>query len=406
MEDLILVVNCSSSLFKATILNSRSGDIVLSCLAAKLGQADAYITFNRRGNRSTISLAEQPDHHGAAAELLEETRILGIERRIRAIGHRVVHGGEHYSDSVRIDDKVIAALEACIALAPLHNPANLTGIRAAQAAFPGLPNVAVFDTAFHHTLPEHAYTYAVPRALYREHGLRRYGFHGTAYRYVTREAAAMLGKNIADTALVIAYLGAGSSVAAVLGGASQDTSMGLTPLEGLVMDTRSGDIDPGALEFIENATGLNSAQVTALLNQKSGLLGLSELSADMRIIEKSAIQQGHAGALLALDVSAYRLAKYIAAMCVPLGRLDALVFTGDIGENAALLRAKTIAHLGILELQLDDEANEATRYGRGGAINRPGSPCILVVPSHEEYMIAQDTCRLAGLDQADQREAT
>ena len=406
MEDLILVVNCSSSLFKATILNSRSGDIVLSCLAAKLGQADAYITFNRRGNRSTISLTAQPDHHGAAAELLEETRILGIERRIRAIGHRVVHGGEHYSDSVRIDDNVIAALEACIPLAPLHNPANLTGIRTAQAVFPGLPNVAVFDTAFHHTLPEHAYTYAVPRALYREHGLRRYGFHGTAYRYVTRETAAMLGKNIADTALVIAYLGAGSSVAAVLGGASQDTSMGLTPLEGLVMDTRSGDIDPGAFEFIANATGLNSAQVTALLNQKSGLLGLSELSADMRIIEKSAIQQGHAGALLALDVSAYRLAKYIAAMCVPLGRLDALVFTGDIGENAALLRAKTIAHLGILGLRLDDEANEATRYGRGGAINRPGSPCILVVPSHEEYMIAQDTCRLAGLDQADQREAT
>ena len=246
----------------------------------------------------------------------------------------------------------------------------------------------------------------MPRALYREHGLRRYGFHGTAYRYVTREAAAMLGKNLADTALVIAYLGAGSSVAAVLGGKSQDTSMGLTPLEGLVMDTRSGDIDPGAFEFIENATGLDSTQVTALLNQKSGLLGLSELSADMRIIEKAAIRQGHAGALLALDVSAYRLAKYIAAMCVPLGRLDALVFTGDIGENAALLRAQTIAHLSILGLQLDDEANEATRYGRGGAINRPGSPCILVVPSHEEYMIAQDTCRLAGLDQADQREAT
>ena len=196
MEDLILVVNCSSSLFKATILNSRSGDIVLSCLAAKLGQADAYITFNRRGNRSTISLAEQPDHHGAAAELLEETRILGIERRIRAIGHRVVHGGEKYSGSVMITDDVIATLEECIPLAPLHNPANLTGIHAAQAIFPGLPNVGVFDTAFHQTMPEHAYTYAIPRELYRKYGLRRYGAHGTSYRFVADETARFLGKEI------------------------------------------------------------------------------------------------------------------------------------------------------------------------------------------------------------------
>ena len=397
MEDLILVVNCSSSLFKATILNSRSGDIVLSCLAAKLGQADAYITFNRRGNRSTISLAEQPDHHGAAAELLEETRILGIERRIRAIGHRVVHGGEHYSDSVRIDDKVIAALEACIALAPLHNPANLTGIRAAQAAFPGLPNVAVFDTAFHHTLPEHAYTYAVPRALYREHGLRRYGFHGTAYRYVTREAAAMLGKNIADTALVIAYLGAGSSVAAVLGGTSQDTSMGLTPLEGLVMNTRSGDIDPGAFEFIQTMTGKSAAEVTDMLNKKSGLLGISELSNDMRTIQEEA-DKGHEGAKLALEVTCYRLAKYIAAMCIATGRLDALVFTGINGENASIIRAKTIAYLGILGLKLDEAANEDTRFGKAGVITQADTlPCALVVPTNEERMIAIDTRELAGL---------
>ncbi|HRL34471.1 MAG TPA: acetate kinase [Neisseria sp.] len=403
---LILVLNCGSSSMKGAVLDNDTGEVLLSCLGDKLILPDAFITFKINGEKHTVDLKDNPNHTGAVEALLHELEAHGLRDRIAAIGHRVVSGGELYSESVLIDNDVIAGIEKCITLAPLHNPAHLLGIRAAMKVFGSLPNVAVFDTAFHQTMPEHAYTYAIPRELYRKYGLRRYGAHGTSYRFVADETARFLGKDKKDLRMVIAHLGNGASIAAVANGQCQDTSMGLTPLEGLVMGTRSGDIDPGAFEFIENATGLNSAQVTALLNQKSGLLGLSELSADMRIIEKSAIQQGHAGALLALDVSAYRLAKYIAAMCVPLGRLDALVFTGDIGENAAFLRAKTIAHLGILGLRLDDEANEATRYGRGGAINRPGSPCILVVPSHEEYMIAQDTCRLAGLDQADQREAT
>ena len=247
-------------------------------------------------------------------------------------------------------------------------------------------------------MPEHAYTYALPRELYRQYGLRRYGFHGTSYRYVAQAAADLLGKPLKDTALVIAHLGNGASVAAVLGGESKDTSMGLTPLEGLVMGTRSGDLDPGAYGFIEEATGMSAKEVTDMLNKKSGLLGISELSIDMRTIQEAAAD-GHEGAKLALEITAYRLAKYIASMSVATGRLDAVVFTGGIGENSSLIRAKTIGYLAILGLELDEEANEATRFGKAGIITRTDrTPCALVVPTNEERMIAFDTRSLSGLE--------
>ncbi|KLT73802.1 acetate kinase [Neisseria arctica] len=413
---MILVLNCGSSSLKGALLDSEHGELVLSCLAEKLTTPDAYITFSyadnpkalpadrdswfigrHAGEKHRVELGEKNDHTGAVEALLEELKSHDLQSLVAAIGHRVVHGGEKYSASVLLTDDVIATLEECIPLAPLHNPANLTGIEAARTIFPGLPNVGVFDTAFHQTMPEHAYTYAVPRELYHKYGLRRYGFHGTSYRYVAQEAADMLGKDLKDTALIVAHLGNGASVAAILGGESKDTSMGLTPLEGLVMGTRSGDIDPGAFTFIEAATGLSAKEVNDMLNKKSGLLGISELSNDMRTIQEAAAE-GHEGAKLALEITAYRLAKYIAAMSVATGRLDALVFTGGIGENSSLIRAKTIGYLGILGLKLDEAANEATRFGKAGIITQAGSmPCAMVVPTNEERMIAFDTRQLSGL---------
>ena len=396
-NNLILVLNCGSSSLKGALLDDDSGEVLLSCLAEKLTTPDAYITFKKDGEKHQVSLSHHYDHTGAVEALLEELKAHGLQDKVKAIGHRVVHGGEKYSGSVLIDDDVIATLEACIPLAPLHNPANLTGIRAAQAIFAGLPNVGVFDTAFHQTMPAHAYTYAVPRSLYREHGFRRYGFHGTSYRYVAPTAAEILGKDVKDCRLVIAHLGNGASIAAVKNGESQDTSMGITPLEGLVMGTRSGDIDPSVFSFLEQNLGMNIQQITDLLNKKSGLLGLSGLSNDCRTIEENAAK-GHKGAQLALEVFTYRLAKYVASMTVAAGGLDALVFTGGIGENSSLIRSKVLALLGFLGLKEDPKANEATRFGQTGIITTPDSQAVaVVIPTNEELMIAHDTVRLSGL---------
>ena len=247
MSKLILVLNCGSSSLKGAVLNSENGDVLLSCLGEKLNLADAYITFKVNGQKERVDLSATPNHTGAVGAMLEKLKAMGLDSQIGAIGHRVVSGGEEYSESVLIDDSVMAAIEKCIPLAPLHNPANLLGIRAAQDIFKGLPNVAVFDTAFHQTMPEHAYIYAIPRKFYRELGLRRYGFHGTSYRFVAEEAANVLGADKNNLKLVIAHLGNGASITAVRNGKSMDTSMGLTPLEGLVMGTRSGDVDPHLL---------------------------------------------------------------------------------------------------------------------------------------------------------------
>ncbi|WP_274584185.1 acetate kinase [Neisseria leonii] len=396
-QQLILVLNCGSSSLKGALLDNRSGDVLLSCLGEKLTTDDAYITFKQNGEKQQVSLAGRTDHTGAVAALLEKLQELGLQNQVRAIGHRVVHGGEKYSASVLIDETVIAELEACIPLAPLHNPANLTGIRAAQNIFPGLPNVAVFDTAFHQTLPAHAYTYAVPNKLYREHGLRRYGFHGTSYRFVAPEAARIIGKNIDDSRLVIAHLGNGASIAAVKNGRSMDTSMGLTPLEGLVMGTRAGDIDASVFVFLAANAGMNAEAVNDMLNKQSGLLGISELSNDCREIEEAAAK-GHEGAKLAMEVMTYRLAKYIAAMAVAAGGIDALVFTGGIGENSDTVRSKTVGYLAFLGLNIDEAANTAVRFGKAGIISPDGqTPAVVVVPTNEELMIANDTADLAGL---------
>ncbi|MCS4532988.1 acetate kinase [Neisseria montereyensis] len=394
---LILVLNCGSSSLKGAVLDNDSGDVLLSCLAEKLSLSDAYITFKINGEKHKVELAENPNHTGAVAALMEELKKHGLDSRIGAVGHRVVSGGELYSDSIVITEEVIAGIEKCIPLAPLHNPANLLGIRAAQDIFKGLPNVAVFDTAFHQSLPEHAYTYAVPHELYRKYGLRRYGFHGTSYRYVADEAARFLGKNKDQLRMVIGHLGNGASIAAIANGKCQDTSMGLTPLEGLVMGTRSGDVDPSVFSFLAENAGMDIKQVTDMLNKKSGLLGISELSSDCRVIEEEA-GKGHEGAKLALEVFAYRLAKYVGSMAVAAGGLDVLVFTGGIGENSNAIRSKVLGYLNFLGLKEDAKANEDARFGNSGVITTADSTAqAVVIPTNEELMIAHDTAKLSGL---------
>ena len=397
MSKLILVLNCGSSSLKGAVLNSENGDVLLSCLGEKLNLADAYITFKVNGQKERVDLSATPNHTGAVGAMLEKLKAMGLDSQIGAIGHRVVSGGEEYSESVLIDDSVMAAIEKCIPLAPLHNPANLLGIRAAQDIFKGLPNVAVFDTAFHQTMPEHAYLYAIPRKFYRELGVRRYGFHGTSYRFVAEEAANVLGADKNNLKLVIAHLGNGASITAVRNGKSMDTSMGLTPLEGLVMGTRSGDVDPSIFSFLADNLKLSTQQITDILNKESGLMGISELSSDCRVIEEESLN-GHEGAVLALEMFSYRLAKYVASMAVAAGGLDALVFTGGIGENSDIIREKVLNYCEFLGFSVDKEANTAARFGKAGVITAADSKVkAVVIPTNEELMIAQDTARLSGL---------
>jgi acetate kinase len=312
-------------------------------------------------------------------------------------GHRVVHGGERFTSSIRVDDAVIAALRSFDHLAPLHNPANLAGIEAVRAALPGLPQVAVFDTAFHQTMPAHAFRYAVPEEWYVRHGVRRYGFHGTSHRFVSEQAASMLGRPLGELRLVTAHLGNGCSATAVRDGVSVDTTMGLTPLEGLVMGTRSGDIDPGLIGYLAGRTGMNIDEITQALNVDSGLQGLSGVGNDMRTVAEAAAD-GNERARLALDVFVYRLSKAIAALVVGLQRLDALVFTGGIGENSAVVRSLVLSRLGFLGLAEDVEANAEHGRHTGGRISLGGPVLALVVPTDEELLIARDTARVIAGD--------
>lgn len=392
---LVLVLNCGSSSLKFAVIDASTGDDQISGLAECFGLEDSRIKWKVNGDKHTASLGAFTAHSEAVEYIV--ANILGahpqIAAQILAIGHRVVHGGEKFTHSVIIDESVVQGIEDCAALAPLHNPAHLIGIRAAQAAFPSLPQVAVFDTAFHQSMPEKAFIYALPYKLYRENSIRRYGMHGTSHLFVSREAAKALGKNIEETNVICAHLGNGASVTAIKGGKSVDTSMGLTPLEGLVMGTRCGDIDPSIIHHLVSRLGYTLDEVNNLMNKQSGLLGISELTNDCRGIEE-AYQQGHKGATLALNIFCYRLAKYIASYTVPLGRLDALVFTGGIGENSDLIRAKVLNLLEIFNFELDDERNKAARFGRQGQITTDKGPIALVIPTNEEWVIAEDAMSL------------
>ncbi|BCV66408.1 acetate kinase [Shewanella carassii] len=394
-KKLVLVLNCGSSSLKFAVMDALTGDDQISGLAECFGLENSRIKWKHNGEKHEATLGAFTAHREAVEFIVNQilAPLPELASQILAVGHRIVHGGEKFTHSVIIDDQVIKGIEDCASLAPLHNPAHLIGIRAAMASFPSLPQVAVFDTAFHQSMPERAFVYALPYKLYREHGIRRYGMHGTSHLFVSREAAKVLGKELADTNVICAHLGNGASVTAVKGGKSVDTSMGLTPLEGLVMGTRCGDIDPSIIYHLVHQLGYTLEEVNNLLNKQSGLLGISELTNDCRGIEEG-YAEGHKGATLALEIFCYRLAKYIASYTVPLGRLDAVVFTGGIGENSDIIRKKVLELLSIFNFQIDDERNLAARFGNGGIITKDEGTLAMVIPTNEEWVIAEDAISL------------
>lgn len=387
----ILVINCGSSSIKFALVSESRSDFILSGLAERLGSPEAALHWQGDDGKDSLMLGAG-DHRTALHQLLPLVQ-RAVGGKLHGIGHRVAHGGEQLTTACLIDSHSLQAIRATAPLAPLHNPANLQGIEAALKLFPDLPQVAVFDTAFHQSMPEHAYRYAVPEVLYREHGVRRYGFHGTSHRYVSHLAAEMTQLAVGDSCWLSAHLGNGSSTCAIVNGQSRDTSMGLTPLEGLVMGTRSGDIDPNLHSHLARTLGWSLEKIDSMLNKDSGLLGLSGLSNDMRSLEQ-AREQGHAGATLAIEVFCYRLAKSLAAMSCALPRLDGLIFTGGIGENSSLVRSKTVDHLKLFNFALDHNANASCVRGVAGPIHAPGHPRVLVVPTNEERQIALDTLAL------------
>jgi len=403
---LVLVLNSGSSSVKFAVLAPASGKRVLAGMAEKVGTPGTELRVRRYPDHVVTERLPEGTYRAVISQILGHLPEAGFgtaeasasgpgPAHLIGAGHRVVHGGERFTASVLVDNEVIAAIRASSHLAPLHNPANLAGIEAVRAARPDLPQVAVFDTAFHQTMPPRAFRYAVPEEWYTRYGVRRYGFHGTSYRFVSERAAALLGRPLAELRLVLAHLGNGCSVAAVRDGASVDTTMGLTPLEGLVMGTRSGDVDPGLFAFLADQAGLTIDELNTTLYTSSGLRGLSGVSNDMRTVEATAAE-GNERAQLALEVFAHRLAKAIAGMVVGLERLDAVVFTAGIGENSAFIRSQVLSRLGFLGLTEDAEAN--ARHGRGtrGRISLDGPVVAMVVPTDEELMIARDTARLTA----------
>lgn len=388
MNNLLLVINCGSSSLKFALYDTNN-TLLSEGLAEKLNSNEAVLHIKIDKQKQSFALNE-PGHEKAITSLANELDAhFSLSNNLSGIGHRVVHGGEHFKSSILIDDAVIEQIKACIALAPLHNPANLLGIELMQQTFPNVKQVAVFDTAFHQSMPEEAYLYAIPYALYEKHSIRRYGFHGTSHRYVANQAANMLNKPVSSVNLVTAHLGNGASVCAIKNGKSTDTSMGFTPLEGLVMGTRSGDLDPGIYDFLLDH-GYSPDEISNILNKQSGLLGLSQNSNDMRTLSELA-EAGNRQAELAIDVFCFRLAKYIAAMMSSLETLDALVFTGGIGENAENIREKTIARLAIFGFQMDGNKNRQVRQQGDSFIHHAETRPIMVIATNEELMIAQDT---------------
>ncbi len=388
----VLVLNCGSSSVRFAVVHSSNGHEHVSGTAQHLGTPQATLELQHEGRKRSRPL-DGADHEAALRAVVEVLREVGLADRMLGIGHRVVHGGARFSGSMFITPEVVAKIEECVHLGPLHNPPNLLGIRLAQQLFPEVPQVAVFDTAFHQTMPPRAYLYAVPYEWFEQHEVRRYGFHGTSHHYVSLRAVSQLGLDPDDHAIVTAHLGNGCSLAAVRDGKSLDTTMGLTPLDGVVMDTRSGSIDPSIIAHMKGSLGCDADHVMDELNKSSGLLGLSGLSADMLTLQRAA-EGGHERAALAIDKFCHSVAKAAAGMTVALGRLDALVFTGGIGENAAHVRAKVVELLGFAGLVLDPDANASHGRALCGRITRTTRPMAAVVATNEELMIAMDTAEV------------
>ncbi|MBU9857426.1 acetate kinase [Rahnella bonaserana] len=396
---LVLVLNCGSSSLKFAIIDAANGEEHISGLAECFHLPEARIKWKMDGGKEEAALGAGAAHSEALKFIVNNilSKKPELSAELVAIGHRIVHGGEKLTKSMLINDAVIEGIKESIPFAPLHNPAHLIGIDEALKSFPKLAdkNVAVFDTAFHQTMPEESYLYALPYSLYKDHHIRRYGAHGTSHFYVTQEAAKMLNKPVDEVNLITCHLGNGGSVSAIRNGKCVDTSMGLTPLEGLVMGTRSGDIDPAIIFHLHDSLGMSVDQINKMLTKESGLLGLTEVTSDCRYVEDNYTTK--ADAKRAMDVFCHRLAKYIGAYTSLMeGRLDAIVFTGGIGENAAMVRELSLDKLGLLGFEVDHERNLAARFGKSGAINKEGTRTALVIPTNEELVIAQDAARLTA----------
>ena len=397
----VLVINAGSSSLKYQLLNPETGELLAKGLCERIG-IDGKFTYKPQvAGKQTLDAIDvaMPTHAEAIEAVLnalvdEKNGVVASMSEIDAVGHRVVHGGEKFAESVVITDEVMDAIYECNPLAPLHNPANLIGIRACQEKMPGVPNVAVFDTAFHQTMPPKAFTYAIPYEYYQKDKMRRYGFHGTSHRYVSQRCAEILGKPIEELKIVSCHLGNGSSITAVDGGKSVDTSMGLTPLAGLPMGTRSGDMDAGIMEYLMKAYSLSMDEMMTILNKKSGVLGISGVSSDFRDLDNAAAD-GNERAALAVEVFAYKVRKMIGEYAAAMGGVDAVIFTAGVGENSADLRLRFVDGLQFMGISIDPEKNNFR--GEERIVSPEGSPVkVLVIPTNEELMIAKDTAELVG----------
>lgn len=392
----VLVINCGSSSLKYQLIDAQTEKALAVGLCERIG-IDGRLNHTPAGGEKVVINKDMPDHEVAVQMVLDELTdekygVISDLKEIDAIGHRVVHGGEKFASSVVINDEVMAAIEECNPLAPLHNPANLIGIRACQAIMPGVPNVAVFDTAFHQTMEPTAFMYGLPYECYEKYKVRRYGFHGTSHSFVSKRAIALAGLDSENSKVIVCHLGNGASVSAVKNGKSVDTSMGLTPLEGLVMGTRSGDIDPAIIEYLAHAMDKSLEEVMKILNKESGVYGLSGVSSDFRDLEKAA-DEGNKKAQLAQDVFGYRVAKYIGAYTAAMNGVDAIAFTAGLGENNGIMREYVCSFLGYLGVEIDKEKNSVR--GEETIVSTPNSKVkVLVVPTNEELAIARETMEL------------
>lgn len=394
----VLVINCGSSSLKYQLIDSRSEEVLAAGLCERIG-IDGRMTHTPSSGNTVVKNDPLPDHGAAIQSVLSALTdkahgVISSLSEIGAVGHRLVHGGEKFAASVIINDEVIAEVEACNDLAPLHNPANLIGVRACRQIMPDVPMVGVFDTAFHQTMPPKAYLYGIPHQYYQEHKVRRYGFHGTSHNYVSQRVHHLAELDPDNSRVIVCHLGNGASVTAVKNGKSVDTSMGLTPLEGLIMGTRSGDLDPGVIEYIAKKEHLTLEEVLKVLNKESGVLGLSGVSSDFRDLTE-AMEQGNEQAAVAVEAFCYRVAKHIGAYTAALNGVDAIVFTAGIGENAAHIRSMVCDYLGFLGITIDEEKN-AVR-GKETEISTPDSKVsVFVIPTNEELAIARETAALLG----------
>lgn len=392
----VLVINCGSSSLKYQLINSETEEVLAKGLCERIG-IDGVLTYEKTGLKKEVTETAMPTHKEAIQLVLDAlvnpaTGAIESLSEVNAVGHRIVHGGEKFASSAIITDEMLKAVEECNDLAPLHNPANLIGINACEELMPGVPMVAVFDTAFHQTMPEKAYLYGLPYEYYEKYKVRRYGFHGTSHSFVSKHLAEYIGLDINNSKIIVAHLGNGASISAVVDGKCVDTSMGLTPLEGLVMGTRSGDIDPAIMEFIAKKENLDIAGVMNVLNKKSGVQGISKLSSDFRDLEDG-MKNGNKLAEAAIEVFCYRVAKYIGSYVAAMNGVDAIAFTAGIGENAPSVRAKVMSYLGYLGIGINEEANG--KRGEDLVISTPDSKVkVCIIPTNEELAIARETVAL------------